>query len=103
MWNPFKRKEKSLQQPSSRGWTPIFSHIMEPFAGAWQRNVEVDNKTVLSFHAIFLVSLLLLAIFQKCHRLCRPKIQTGFGKKLIIRVLIGSSISQTSFRTAFSF
>ncbi|EGT4286521.1 phage portal protein, partial [Cronobacter sakazakii] len=51
MWNPFRRKEKALQQPTSRGgWMSL---IHEPFAGAWQRNLEINQTTVLSFHAVF--------------------------------------------------
>ncbi|WP_319077421.1 phage portal protein [Enterobacter cloacae] len=53
MWNPFRRKEKALQQPSSSVWTPLFSFVREPFAGAWQRNMEVRNETVLSYPAVF--------------------------------------------------
>jgi len=29
------------------------SIIGEPFAGAWQRNLEINQNTVLSFHAVF--------------------------------------------------
>ena len=51
MWNPFRRREKALQQPASRGgWMSLIS---EPFAGAWQRNLEINPTTVLSFHAVF--------------------------------------------------
>lgn len=51
MWNPFRRREKALQQPSDRGgWMSLIS---EPFAGAWQRNLEIKSTTVLSFHAVF--------------------------------------------------
>lgn len=53
MWNPFRRKEKALQQPPSGVWTPIFSFVREPFGGAWQRNLEVRNETVLSYPAVF--------------------------------------------------
>ena len=54
MWNPFRKKEKSLQQPSSQGtWQRIFSYIREPFGGAWQRNLEINNQTVMSFYAVF--------------------------------------------------
>lgn len=53
MWNPFRRKEKALQQPPSSVWTPIFSFVREPFGGAWQRNLEVRNETVLSYPAVF--------------------------------------------------
>ncbi|MEB7063951.1 phage portal protein [Escherichia coli] len=54
MWNPFRRKEKALQQPAGGGlWTSLLSFVREPFAGAWQRNLEINEKTVLSFHAVF--------------------------------------------------
>lgn len=54
MWNPFRRKEKSLQQPSGQGnWQRIFSFIHEPFSGAWQKNLEINDKTVTSFYAVF--------------------------------------------------
>jgi HK97 family phage portal protein len=50
--------EKSLNQvPSSRGgsagWTTIFSTVLESFAGAWQRNVEVRADDVLLYPAVF--------------------------------------------------
>lgn len=53
MWNPFRRKEKALQQPPSSVWAPIFSFVREPFGGAWQRNMEIRNETVLSYPAVF--------------------------------------------------
>ncbi|WP_312731695.1 phage portal protein [Atlantibacter hermannii] len=54
MWNPFRRKEKALQQPAGQGlWTSLVSFVREPFAGAWQRNLEINQNTVLSFHAVF--------------------------------------------------
>lgn len=82
MWNPFKRKEKTLQQPSSRGWTPIFSHIREPFAGAWQRNMEVDNKTVLSFHAIFSCITLIASDISKMSPSVQAKDSDGIWKEI---------------------
>lgn len=58
MWNPFRRKEgqvKNLQQPvvNRGGWTPMFSYVHEPYAGAWQQNMEIKPKTVLSYYAVF--------------------------------------------------
>lgn len=35
--------------PAGRGWWPI----RESFSGAWQRNVTVDQASVLAFHAVF--------------------------------------------------
>lgn len=82
MWNPFKRKEKTLQQPSSRGWTPIFTHIREPFAGAWQRNMEVDNQTVLSFHAIFSCITLIASDISKMSPSVQAKDSDGIWKEI---------------------
>jgi HK97 family phage portal protein len=44
--------EKALESvPQGRGgWFPI---IREPFAGAWQRNMEINADTASSFHADF--------------------------------------------------
>lgn len=50
MW-PFKKK--ALQSvPGGRGRGGWFS-ILEPFAGAWQRNIEVDAETVMAHYAVF--------------------------------------------------
>jgi len=45
---------------SNFGWpfwggtnTPWFPIIKEPFTGAWQRNMEVQASTLLSFHALY--------------------------------------------------
>jgi HK97 family phage portal protein len=45
-----RRKALSMVGAGSGGWWPL---IREPFAGAWQRNVEVNEASVLSFHADF--------------------------------------------------
>lgn len=34
----------------SRGWWPV---IREPFSGAWQRNIEWTNETVLAYFAVY--------------------------------------------------
>lgn len=41
-----------LQSPASRGreWWPL---IREPFSGAWQRNKEIRNETVLAHSAVY--------------------------------------------------
>lgn len=46
---PFNKK--ALQAVDNRGWFPWT--VKEPFAGAWQRNIEWDRETVLSYHAVF--------------------------------------------------
>ncbi|TCM17215.1 HK97 family phage portal protein [Novosphingobium sp. PhB165] len=44
------RAGRALSSPSSGGgWT----RILEPFVGAWQKNVEVNPAAVLAFHAVF--------------------------------------------------
>jgi HK97 family phage portal protein len=45
------RKKGLSQVPSSnRGWISL---IREPFAGAWQRNIEIDRNLVTSHFAVF--------------------------------------------------
>jgi HK97 family phage portal protein len=45
-----KQKALASVPAYSGGWYPI---IREPFAGAWQRNVTINNDTAASFHADF--------------------------------------------------
>jgi HK97 family phage portal protein len=45
-----QRKALNSVPAISGGWYPI---IREPFAGAWQRNVTINNDTAASFHADF--------------------------------------------------
>jgi HK97 family phage portal protein len=39
--------------PSSYGRGGWFNIVREPFAGAWQKNVEWTHESVLSFHAVY--------------------------------------------------
>ena len=43
-------KKSMTNVPTNLGWT---WRVLEPFAGAWQKNIEWTRDTVLSFHAIF--------------------------------------------------
>lgn len=47
-----KTEEKTTYStPESRaGWWPV---VMEPFTGAWQRNIAADRTLVLSYHAVY--------------------------------------------------
>lgn len=55
--------EKALSPPSNRGgWWPI---VREPYAGAWQRNVEISMENVLSFHAVFACQTLIASDIAK--------------------------------------
>jgi HK97 family phage portal protein len=49
---PLRLRSKALTQVTggNGGWTPV---VREPFAGAWQRNVELRTDSVMSFHADF--------------------------------------------------
>ena len=53
MFNLFRRKtsqeNKALHTINSGAW----SRVLEPFAGAWQRNIEVRLDSVLAYPAIF--------------------------------------------------
>lgn len=89
MWNPFRRKEKALQQPPSSVWTPLFSFVREPFGGAWQRNMEVRNETVLSYYAVFSCITLIASDISKMSPAIQSKDSNGIWK----------DISDTSFDT----
>lgn len=55
-------QEKALSPvDGGRGWY----RVLESFAGAWQRNIEVDHGSVLSFHAIFACVTLIAADISK--------------------------------------
>lgn len=45
-----KQKALSSVTQGSGGWVPL---ILEPFAGAWQRNISIDNDAASAFHADF--------------------------------------------------
>jgi HK97 family phage portal protein len=47
-----KEAVPAVSQPLNRAssWFPV---IREPFTGAWQRNIQYDAQSVLSFHAVF--------------------------------------------------
>lgn len=57
-------RHKALSQVTEDrgGWYPL---IRESFAGAWQRNVEVNFNSVLSFHAVFACSTLIASDIAK--------------------------------------
>lgn len=80
MWNPFRRKEKALQQPPSGVWTPLFSFVREPFSGAWQRNMEVRNETVLSYYAVFSCITLIASDISKMSPAIQSKDSNGIWK-----------------------
>ncbi len=53
---------KDVSAVGGRGWWPI---INEAFTGAWQRNIEVRQDLVLSFHAVFACLTLIASDFSK--------------------------------------
>ncbi|WP_312800045.1 phage portal protein [Pseudomonas sp.] len=58
-----KREEKALRPADNRGsWLGV---IRESFAGAWQKNVEINNDTVLAFSAVFSCVTLIAADISK--------------------------------------
>lgn len=57
------REKAVLSPPDSRGgWWPV---IRESFAGAWQRNVEVNEQSVLSYSAVFACMTLIASDISK--------------------------------------
>lgn len=57
-----KKITKSFQSVDSRGWFPV---IRESFAGAWQKNIEVNADSVLAYHAVFACTTLISADISK--------------------------------------
>jgi HK97 family phage portal protein len=62
---------KSLVVTEQRAISPVDGHrgwitILESFAGAWQRNVEVKYDAVVSHHAVFACQTLIASDFAKC-------------------------------------
>lgn len=58
-----KQDEKDLRPADNRGsWLNL---IRESFAGAWQKNIEVNNDTVLAFSAVFSCITLIAADIAK--------------------------------------
>jgi len=58
------RKDRTLAPPaeSRAGWFPV---IREAFAGGWQKNMELDQSTVMTFHAVFACVTLIAADISK--------------------------------------
>lgn len=59
---PPREKQTLSSVGGSGGWYPL---IREPFAGAWQRNLEVDQITALSYYAIFACATLIASDIAK--------------------------------------
>jgi HK97 family phage portal protein len=60
---PFRQKQTLSSVGTGRGgWFPL---IRDPFAGAWQRNLEVDQTTALSYYAIFACATLIASDIAK--------------------------------------
>lgn len=67
------KQEKALQAASGSGWR----RILESFTGAWQKNVEVDQATVLAYHAVFSCISLISADIAKMPLLLKKKLVNG--------------------------
>lgn len=68
------------QVPTSRGreWQSIWSIVREPFTGAWQRNREIRNESVLAHYAVYSCVTLIAADISKMHlRLVEQNKATG--------------------------
>lgn len=65
------RKKSITPVTGSGGWTSVVS---EPFTGAWQRNMELKQEDLLSFHAVFTcVSLISKDIGKLPLKLCKKE------------------------------
>jgi HK97 family phage portal protein len=65
---PFRQKQTlSSVGTGNGGWFPL---IRESFGGSWQRNLEIDQSTALSYYAIFACTTLIASDIAKL----RPKL-----------------------------
>ena len=78
------KAEKALTSPAEAGWLSI---VRESFSGAWQRNVEVDPKAVLSYHAVFA---------------CMTLIASDIAKLRVKLVALGDGVWQETTNPAYS-
>jgi HK97 family phage portal protein len=63
------------------GWSswPI---IREPFTGAWQRNLEIRNETVLTYHAVYSCVSLIATDVSKCRLKFVEQVKTGIWNEI---------------------
>src|SRR5687768_3465482 len=67
-WNATHRSEKAIPSGAypavagSGGWINL---VREPFTGAWQRNVQIDTNTVLTYSTVFSCISLIAGDFSK--------------------------------------
>ena len=62
----------------SRGWWPT---IREPFTGAWQRNLELTNESVLTYHAVYSCVSLIASDVSKCRLKLVQQTESGIWKE----------------------
>ena len=60
--------------PSGRGWYPL---VRESFAGAWQRNVTVNQADALAYHAVFSCMTLIASDVSKLGIMLMAKAPSG--------------------------
>lgn len=64
---------------TNRGWFPL---IREPFTGAWQRNREINNNTILAHYVVYsCVTLIASDISKMCLRLVEQDKKTGIWEE----------------------
>lgn len=73
-----REKNASLARPVDRGW---FSTILEPFTGAWQRNIEIKQDSILSYHAVFACQSLISGDISKINLMLMSKDSDGIWKE----------------------
>lgn len=92
----------SLTTPRTRG---AYWNILEPFPGAWQRNVEIDRETVAAYWAVFsCVTLIAGDIAKLPPRVMQydPKRQIWFPNRLRAPLLTKPNAYQTTIEFLFA-
>lgn len=74
-------REKALVPSRSRSVWHSLGRVSEPFTGAWQRNIEADRETVLSFHAVFACTTLIASDIAKCRLKLVERTQDGIWRE----------------------
>lgn len=77
MFKWLRKKEKGLHAVDNRGWL----RILEPFSGAWQKNIKVDKDNVLSYFAVFSCLSLISSDISKIPILLKRRDSNGIWKE----------------------
>ena len=94
-----KQEEKQLHSINSGAW----SRVLEPFAGAWQRNIEVRLDSVLAYPAIFSCISLISSDIAKMPMAVKRRQSNGVWVKVNNPVLSPLLVKPNFYQTPMQF